>query len=155
MPSTYLTQSGFEKLINELDFLRKVKRQEIAALLRESNGGDDFDGDSNPEFDMAKQQQSFIEGRILELETLLSNPGIIDDSSHGDFVDMGSRVKIMENNEEPVSYTIVGPAEASPANGLISFASPLGHSLIGHSAGDEIIVRAPGGIYQVRILEVS
>ena len=155
MPSTYLTRSGFEKLIDELDFLRKVKRQEIAALLRETNGGDGFDGDTNPEFDMAKQQQAFIEGRVLELETLLSNPGIIDDSSHGDFIDMGSRVKIMENNEDPVSYTIVGPVEASPANGLISFASPLGSSLIGHSAGDDVIVKAPGGVYQVRIIEVS
>lgn len=155
MPSTYLTRTGFEKLLNELDFLRKEKRQEIAALLRETNGGDDFDGDTNPKFDMAKQQQAFIEGRIMELEILLSNPGIIDDSSHGDFVDLGSRVKIIENNEEPMSYMIVGPAEASPANGLISFASPLGHSLIGHIAGDEVIVKAPGGIYKVHILEVS
>lgn len=154
MPSTYLTISGIEKLEGELEYLRNVKRQEISSLLRDTNGGDDFDGDTDPEFEIVKQQQAFIEGRIQELETLLSNPIIIEDSSHGDFVEMGSRVRIMENDEEPVTYTIVGPAEASPANGLISFASPLGHSLIGHIAGDEVIVNAPGGIYLVRILEV-
>jgi transcription elongation factor GreA len=104
---------------------------------------------------MAKNQQAFIEGRIQELEILLSNPEIIDQHQHGDIVDIGSRVTISEIDGSSVSYTIVGPAEASPANGLISFASPLGDSLIGHLAGDEVIVKAPGGVYQVRIIEVS
>lgn len=155
MPSSYLTRSGLEKLQTELDFLRNVKRQEIAAILRESTAGNEIDGDMDTEFAMAKFQQSFIEGRIQELESLLSDPDIIDQHLHGDIVEIGSRVKIEENNEAPLTYTIVGPAEASPANGMISFASPLGSALIGHSAGDEIIVKAPGGVYQVRILEVS
>jgi transcription elongation factor GreA len=155
VPSTYLTLSGFEKLQSELDYLRKVKRSEIAALLQDSNGWEKSDGESESEFDMAKNQQAFIEGRILELESLLSNPSIIDDHFHGDFIDIGSRVKIVENDEEPVSYTIVGPAEASPTNGLISYASPLGSALIGHRPGEEVIVRAPGGIYKVQILVVS
>jgi transcription elongation factor GreA len=155
VPSTYLTSLGFQKLLNELDYLRKVKRQEIAALLSETNGGDDFDGDTNPEFDIVKQQQAFIEGRILDLEVLLSNPDIIEDFKHSEYVDIGSLVTIIEQGEEPVAYTIVGPAEASPADGLISFASPLGHALIGHIKGDEVVVNAPGGMYQVSILEVS
>lgn len=155
MPSTYLTLSGFEKLQSELEYLRKVKREEIAALLRESNGGQEIDGDSDPEFDMAKQQQAFIEGRIQDLETLLSNPFIIDQEMHGEIVEIGSRVTISENGGIPVSYTIVGPVEASPVHGLISFASPLGSSLIGHSAGDEVVVKAPGGIYPIHILEVT
>jgi transcription elongation factor GreA len=152
MPTTYLTSSGFEKLLVELEYLRKVKRPEIAALRRESNGSNENDGDTDPEFAMAKNQQAFIEGRIQELEILLSNPEIIDQHQH---VDIGSRVTISEIDGSSVSYTIVGPAEASPANGLISFASPLGDSLIGHLAGDEVIVKAPGGVYQVRIIEVS
>lgn len=155
MPPTYLTLSGFQKLQSELDYLRKVKRQEIAALLRDSNGGYEIDGDSDPEFEMAKQQQAFIEGRIQDLETLLSNPIIIDQGMHGEIIDIGSRVTISENGGTPVTYTIVGPVEASPAHGLISFASPLGNSLIGHSAGDEVVVKAPGGVYPVHILDVS
>jgi transcription elongation factor GreA len=104
---------------------------------------------------MAKHQQAFIEGRIQELEVLLSNPGIIDDFSHGDFIEIGSKVTVSENGEEPVTYMIVGPVEASPSKGLISFISPFGNSLLGHTAGDEVIINAPGGMYQVRILEVS
>jgi transcription elongation factor GreA len=155
MPSTYLTTSGYEKLQNELEYLRKVKRPEIAALLQATNGWDQSDGDSDPEFDMAKHQQAFIEGRIQELETLLSNPGIIDDFLHGDFVEIGSKVTVSENGGEPVTYTIVGPVEASPSKGLISFMSPFGNSLLGHFAGDEVTINAPGGMYQVQILEVS
>jgi transcription elongation factor GreA len=154
MPSTYLTASGIEKLELELDYLRNVKRKEIADLLRDSIGGDEFDGDSDPEFDMAKQQQAFIEGRIMELEFMLSNPSIIETQYHGDYVDIGSRVLIMENYQEPVQYTIVGPAEASPPDGLISFASPLGSALIGHRKGDDVIVKAPGGVYTVKLLEI-
>ena len=155
MPSTYLTLSGYEKLQSELEHLRKVKRQEIAVLLRESNGGNENDGDPDPEFSIVKEQQAFIEGRIQELEALLSNPGIIDHYLHSDHVDIGSRVTISEHGGEPVSYTIVGPVEASPVRGLVSFASPLGKSLIGHTAGDEVVVTAPGGVYPVRILDVS
>ena len=155
MPSTYLTTSGYKKLQNELEYLRNIKRPEIAALLRATNGWDQSDGDSDPEFDMAKHQQAFIEGRIQELEALLSNPGIIDDFLHGEYVEIGSKVTISENGEEPVTYTIVGPVEASPAEGLISFMSPFANSLLGHSAGDEVTINAPGGAYLVRILEVS
>lgn len=155
MPSTYITLSGLEKLRSELEYLRNVKRPEIASYLHDSNGGDDFDGDTSPELDLARQQQAFIEGRILELEILLSDPNIIDNHIHGETVDIGSRVTISEGNEEPVSYTIVGPVEAAPVHGLISFASPLGHALMGHRAGDDVLVNSPGGIYQVRIINVE
>jgi transcription elongation factor GreA len=155
MPSTYLTKSGFERLFGELEFLKRVKRQEIAYSLRESNGGNDTDGDISPEYSLAREKQAFIEGRILELETLLSDPDIIDNRLHGDSVDIGSRVTISENNEKPVTYTIVGPVEASPAHGLISFASPLGNALIGRRSGEDVVVNSPGGIYQVHIIEVK
>jgi transcription elongation factor GreA len=155
MPSTYITLSGLEKLRSELEYLRNVKRPEIASYLHDSNGGDDFDGDTSPELDLARQQQAFIEGRILELEILLSDPNIIDNHIHGETVDIGSRVTISEGNEDPVSYTIVGPVEAAPVHGLISFASPLGHALMGHRAGDDVLVNSPGGIYQVRIINVE
>lgn len=155
MPSTYVTLSGLEKLRSELEYLRKVKRPEIASYLHDSNGGDDFDGDTSPELDLARQQQAFIEGRILELEILLSDPKLIDDHVHGETVDIGSRVTISEGKEEPVSYTIVGPVEASPVHGLISFASPLGHALMGHRSGDDVVVNSPGGVYQVHIINVE
>ena len=155
MPPTYLTLSGYEKLKNELEYLRRVKREEVAALLRDSNGGNEIDGDTDPEFAMAKEQQAFIEGRIQDLESLLSNPIIIDNQNHGDMVEIGSKVTISENGDDPVSYTIVGPAEAAPVQGLISFASPLGSALLGHSVGDEVVVKAPVGVYPVHILEVS
>jgi len=155
MPSTYLTLSGYEKLYGELDYLRRIKRQEIAALLRDSTGGYEIDGDSDPEFELAKEQQAFIEGRIQELEILLSNPDIIDHHLHGDMVEIGSQVMLSENEDSPVSYTIVGPVEASPVQGLISYESPLGSALIGHRPGDDVVVKAPGGIYMVKILEVS
>ena len=103
MPSTYLTTAGYEKLQNELEYLRNVKRPEIAALLRATNAWDQSDGDSDPEFDMAKHQQAFIEGRIQELEALLSNPGIIDEYLHGDFVEIGSKVTVSENDGKPVT----------------------------------------------------
>ena len=155
MPSAYLTLSGIEKLQNELEYLRRVKRPEIAGLLRDTNSWDQSDGDSDPEFDMAKHQQAFIEGRIQEIEILLSNPSIIDEYLHGDIVEIGSKVTISENGGESVTYTIVGPVEASPSKGLISFASPFGKSLLGRSKGDEVTIKAPGGEYQVRIIEVS
>ncbi len=155
MPPTYLTSSGYEKLLGELEYLRNVKRQEIAALLRESNSGNENDGDTDPEFAMAKEQQAFIEGRIQDLEILLSNPIIIENQENGGVIEIGSKVMISENGDEPISYTIVGPVEAAPVRGLISFASPLGSALIGHKVGDDVLIRAPGGVYPVHILNVS
>ena len=155
MAITYLTNSGVEKLKSELDYLRNVKRFEIAALLKETHGTYEFDGDNDPEFAMFKDQQAFIEGRIYELEVLLSNPIIIDQNHHSEVVEIGSQVMISENDELPVKYLIVGPTEADPVNGLISFASPLGSAMLGHRAGDDILVRSPGGLYTVKILEIS
>ena len=155
MPSSYLTITGIEKLQTELDYLRKVKRPEIANLLRESNRSYEFDGDGDPEFSMLKDQQAFIEGRIQELENVLSDPIIIEKFHHSEFVEIGSQVTISENEEGPVDYTIVGPAEAAPVHGLISFLSPLGSALLGHHVGDEVMVRSPGGIYTVKILHIS
>ncbi|UCE00861.1 MAG: transcription elongation factor GreA [Chloroflexota bacterium] len=154
MPSSYLTLSGYKKLLSELEYLRTIKRPEIAALLRDSVGNNEIDGDIDPDFVMAKDQQAFIEGRIQELETLLSDPDIIDYHQHSNIVEIGSRVTISELGNEPVSYTIVGPVEAAPEKGLISFASPLGSALIGRSVGDEVVIKSPGGIYTVSLLEV-
>lgn len=155
MPSSYLTTTGVEKLQTELDYLRKVKRVEIATLLRESDSSYEYDGDGDPEFSMLKDQQAFIEGRILDLENLLSDPIIIEKFHHSEFVEIGTQVTISENDELPVEYTIVGPAEADPVHRLISFLSPLGSALLGHRGGDDVVVRSPGGIYAVKILHIS
>jgi transcription elongation factor GreA len=155
MPSSYLTVSGIDKLQTELDYLRNVKRLEIANLLRESNGSYEFEGDGDPEFAMLKDQQAFIEGRILELENLLSDPVIIDKFHHSEIVELGTQLTISENEEAPADYLIVGPVEADPVHGLISFLSPLGSALLGHHVGDEVMVSSPGGIYTVKILHIS
>lgn len=155
MPSSYLTVTGVDKLQTELDYLRKVKRLEIANHLRESNGSNEVEGDGDPEFAILKDQQAFIEGRILELENLLSDPVIIEKYHHSEFVEIGTRVTISENEEVPAEYTIVGPVEADPVHGLISFLSPLGSALLGHHVGDEVMVSSPGGIYTVKILQIS
>jgi transcription elongation factor GreA len=155
MSVSYLTQAGVEKLQKELEYLRNVKRVEVAALLQDSAGSYEIDGEGDPEFTIAKEQQAFIEGRIQEIEILLSNPVIIDRSQQSDLVDIGSQVTISESGEEPVTYTIVGPVEAAPTQGLISFASPLGSALLGRHSGEEVMVRSPGGIYTVKILAIS
>lgn len=135
--------------------MRKEQGQEMTAPVRETIGGFEHDADVDPDFAADKEQQAFVEGRTQVLELFTANLDIIDRYRHGDIVDIGSRVKISEHGGSPVSYTIVGPLEASPVHGLISFISPLGGSLIGHSAGEEVIVKAPGGFYPVRIIEVS
>lgn len=155
MPSNYLSLFGYERLQGELAYLRKLKHQETAARLRTSKVRSWNDGDPISDFAMVKEQQASLESRIQDLEFLLSNSKFIEYQSHGDMVEIGSKVTISEHGGDPVSYTIVGPIEAAPVRGLISFTSPLGSSLMGRSAGDEVIVEAPGGVYPVRILEVS
>ena len=153
MPSSYLTREGFERLQQELDYLRKVKRIEVADRLRDAL--EDGELIENAELEAAKNEQSFVEGRIKELEILLSNAHLIDESSKTDMIQVGSKVKVQEEGEDPEEFVIVGAAEADPRLGRISNESPLGKALLNHKAGDRVNVEAPGGSFEIEILSVG
>ena len=155
MTKTYLTQAGYDKLQEELDYLRKDRRQEVADRLHEAMSDGDAGIDNDAEVDAAKNEQAFVEGRIRELEIILSNARIIEEGVKMDNVDIGAKVTIQENGTPPEEYTIVGAAEADPVNGRISNESPLGKALIGHSAGDEVVVQAPNGSFTVKVLKLG
>jgi transcription elongation factor GreA len=153
MPPSYLTRHGYQKLQEELDHLRNVKRQEVAQRLHEAMEGGELIEDA--EYEAAKNEQAFVEGRILELEMLLANARIIDEGGHRDIVQVAAKVTIQEGENPAETYTIVGPAEANPREGRISNESPLGRALMDHRAGDQVKVDAPGGSFYVKILKVE
>jgi len=155
MATAYLTQEGYDKLQEELDFLITVRRQEIANRLREALEDGDAGIDADAECDAARNEQAFVEGRIREIETILSNFEIIDDNGKNDIVEVGAKVTIQEEDMEPEVYTIVGAVETNPKNGRISNESPLGRALLGHSAGENVTVKAPNGEFTVTILKVE
>lgn len=153
MPPSYLTRHGYQKLQEELEYLRTVKRQEVAQRLHEAMEGGELIEDA--EYEAAKNEQAFVEGRIQELEILLANARIIDEGGHRDVVQVAAKVTIQEDNNDPEQYTIVGPAEANPREGRISNESPLGRALLDHRAGDLVKVDAPGGSFYVKVLKVE
>jgi transcription elongation factor GreA len=155
MTKTYLTQAGYDKLQADLDHLRTVRRQEVAARLHEAMADGDAGIDNDAEVDAAKNEQAFVEGRIRELEMILSNARIIDETRVLDTVEVGAKVEIQEDSTPPEKYTIVGAAEADPTNGYVSNESPLGKALMGHKAGETVTVKAPNGEFTVTILKVK
>lgn len=154
MATQFLTEEGYRKLQDELEYLRTEKRDEIARRLHEAQeeGGDLIE---NAEYEAAKNEQAFVEGRIKELEILLATAKIIEDTRMHDSVEIGSRVQIQEEGCEPETYIIVGAAEANPLEGKISNESPLGKALLNHKAGDSVQVDAPAGTFIVKILSIS
>jgi transcription elongation factor GreA len=153
MPTTYLTRHGFEKLQEELEHLRNEKRKEVADRLHEAMEGGELIEDA--EYEAAKNEQAFVEGRIQELEMILANARIVDETGKREVVQVGAHVTIQEDANDPETYTIVGPAEANPREGYISNESPLGRALMDHRTGDKVRVDAPGGAFQVQILKVE
>jgi len=155
MLTAYLTPEGYNKLQEELDYLRTVRRQEVANRLREALEDGDAGIDADAECDAARNEQAFVEGRIREIETILSNAKMIEDNGRNDVVEVGAKVTIQEEGMAPEIYTIVGAVEANPHNGRISNESPLGRALLGHAAGDHVKVKAPNGEFSVTILKVE
>ncbi len=149
----YLTREGYAKLEEELNYLRTVRRQEVARRLHEALAEGDIL--ENAELEAARNEQAFVEGRILELEELLRRAEIIEEEASDGIVRVGSWVTIVEGDGPPETYHIVGPAEASPSEGKISYESPLGKALMGHRVGDEVTVNAPGGTLTFRIVEIK
>jgi transcription elongation factor GreA len=155
MPTNFLTREGFEKLQDELDYLRTVKRQEVADRLHEAMEGGELI--ENAEYEAAKNEQAFVEGRIQELEILLATARVIEEDKRvkADTIQVGSTVTIQEDGYEEETYTIVGAAEANPREGKISNESPIGKAILNHRAGEEVQVETPDGSYTVRIVKIG
>ena len=152
--NSFLTREGYQKLQEELEHLRTTKREEIAARLREAADGEDLI--ENAEYEAAKNEQAFVEGRIKDLELLLATAKIIEEPRASESVQVGSKVTIQEvGSKSKDVYEIVGAAEANPTMGHISNESPLGKALLGHKTGDVVTVEAPENKYQVKIVELA
>lgn len=153
MPTSFLTREGYQKLQEELDLLRSVKRQEIANRLHEAMEGGELI--ENAEYEAAKNEQAFVEGRIKELEVLLATARVISEADKTEVVQVGARVTIKIENDNPEIYSIVGVAEANPRAGRISNESPLGKALLNKKVGDRIQVDAPAGAFSVEVLKIE
>ena len=147
----YLTAEGLEKLKAELSNLVTVERPRVAARIHDAK----LDGDitENAEYEDAKQEQSFLEGRIATLEAQLKNAEVIE-GGNGDKVGIGSKV-VIKGDEGEETFVIVGSAEAAPREGRISNESPVGVALMGHKKGDKVTVQAPAGPVSYTVVRVS
>lgn len=155
MTVSYLTRQGYDKLQEELEYLRTVRRKEVADRLHEALEGGDLGVDPDAEYEAAKNEQAFVEGRIKELEILLSNAKVVDAPEKADVVQVGAKVTVQEGDFEPEEYVIVGAAEANPREGRVSNESPLGKALLGHKAGDVVKVEAPAGSFTVKVIKLG
>ena len=150
-----LTSEGLEKLEKELEYLKTVKRQEVAAEIKVALGYGDLS--ENSEYDEAKNKQAQMEIRIVEIETMLKNAKVIDEADIStETVSVGCTVKLYDVEfEEEIEYNIVGSTEADPSNGKISDESPVGAALLGKAVGDEVEVPTPAGSIQLKVLEIN
>jgi transcription elongation factor GreA len=149
----FLTPEGYEKLEEELNYLKTVRRPEVAHAIHDAK----MDGDvsENAGYEEAKRQQAFLEGRIITIQAMLQNAVIIESNGPSDTVVLGSQVTVVEEGFEPEKYTIVGSAEANPGDGRISNESPLGKALMGHRVGDKVAFATPGGPVEMEILGIE
>ena len=150
---TLLTVEGREKLEAELEYLITVRRSEVAEAIRQAK--EEGDITENSAYDEAKEAQAFLEGRIRTLQNMLRHVEIIDQNGGSDTVQIGSQVTIVEGENEPETYTIVGSAEVDPSNGRISNVSPLGKALLDRRLGDEVEVQAPAGTLRFVIQNIA
>jgi transcription elongation factor GreA len=150
-----LTQEGLKKLEEELENLKSVKRREVAERIKVAIGYGDIS--ENSEYEDAKNEQAFIEGRIITLEKMLRNARIINnDDIDTDTVSIGATVSVQDLEfGDVVEYTIVGTAESDPLNNKISNESPVGKTILGKKVGATVEVNVPAGIIQYKILEIK
>ena len=153
-----LTPEGLAKLQEEYEQMRTVGREEVADRLhRAFEDGQDDDFVDNAELEAARNEQAFLEGRIQELEDILSNYEIISENDMDpDTVNIGDRVTVVEDGyEEEERYHLVGAAEADPVEGRISNESPLGRALLGAKVDDVVTFEAPGGLTSFRVVKIN
>ncbi|MDA8351751.1 MAG: transcription elongation factor GreA [Firmicutes bacterium] len=150
-----LTEEGLAKVKEELETFRTKRRQEVAERLKEAIAQGDLS--ENAEYDAAKEEQAFVESRIVTLENMVRNAKIIDqDTQNKHFISVGAKVTIKEMPDgEEETYTIVGSAESDPLSGKISNESPIGAELIGKREGEIVEVPAPAGPIQFKIVSIN
>lgn len=149
-----MTLAGKQKLEDELDLLKNVKRKEVVERIKVARDFGDLS--ENSEYDSAKEDQAFVEGRISLLESMIRNAVIIEEEDNNDTVSLGKTVTFIEVPDgEEETYTIVGSAEADPLEGLISNDSPIARGLLGRTIGDNVKILTPGGEMDVKIVAIS
>lgn len=149
-----MTLAGKQKLEDELDLLKNVKRKEVVERIKVARDFGDLS--ENSEYDSAKEDQAFVEGRISLLESMIRNAVIIEEEDNNDTVSLGKTVTFIEVPDgEEETYTIVGSAEADPLEGLISNDSPIARGLLGRTIGDKVKILTPGGEMDVKIVAIS
>jgi transcription elongation factor GreA len=150
-----MTKDGLERLEKELEQLRNVRRPEVAERIHAAK--ELASAQNNAEYEEAKNEQAFVEGRIMTLEHLLQNATVIDEEAahHANRIQLGSKVSLDSNDGKTMEYTIVGPAEARPTEGLISHESPVGKALIGKRVGDEVQVSVPKGVLKLTVKSIG
>ena len=150
-----LTYEGLQKLEQELENLKTVRRREVAERIKQALSFGDLS--ENSEYDEAKNEQAYVEGRIVQLENMLKNAKVIDeDEVKTDAVSIGSKVKVLDKEyDEEVEYHIVGSTEADPSKYKISYESPVGKALIGKKKGTLVEVDVPDGTIKFKILEIN
>jgi transcription elongation factor GreA len=150
-----LTKDGLAKLEQELDHLKTVRRPQVAERIHQAK--ELASTQNNAEYDDAKNEQAFVEGRILTIEKLIQNSSVIDEEEahHANRVQIGSNVTVVGGDGKEEKYTIVGTAEADPKTGKISNESPVGRALLGKRVGDEVQVSVPKGITRFTVSSIS
>ena len=148
-----ITQEGLAKLKSELEELLSVRRREVAGKIKRARemGGTE----NNAEYDDAKNEQAFVEGRILTLENIVKNAAVIESPALPGVVELGNKVLIQNQDGKIEQFTIVGSAEANPVDGKISNESPVGQALLDRKVGDEVEVPTPAGLLKLTIIEVT
>ena len=154
---SFLTPEGYDKLKAELEYLKTVRRREVAQKIR--NAKEDGDISDNAGYEQAKEEQAFLEGRIMTLERVVQTASIIEETGPVDQVRLGSRVTVIEIEGErrnpAETFRIVGSTEADPFNGSISNESPLGKALIGRGIGENVAVSTPGGQARFKVVSIG
>jgi transcription elongation factor GreA len=149
-----LTAEGLKKLQDELDDLKTVHRREVNDRIRQAKEFGDLS--ENAEYEDAKQEQAFVEGRVLKIEAMLRNVRIIDGSEYSDDeVHLGAEVKLKDENGNAFHFSIVGSTESDPPNHRLSNESPLGIALIGRKTGETVDVKTPRGNTRYTIENIS
>jgi len=152
--ASYLTQQGLQRLQAELVTLKGPSREQLALRLRAAIEQGDLS--ENADYTAAKEEQGFLEGRIQELEHLLSNVIIIDNVKKNlEEIGIGDYITIQEGTYPAEKYHLVGPKEADPGNGNISHESPIGKALMGHRVGEEVIADTPGGSIRLKVIKIE
>ena len=152
---TTVSSEGLRKLQEELEYLKTTKRKEVAEAIKVARGFGDLS--ENSEYDEAKNEQGLVEARIAEIEAMLKNVKVIDESNIAtDMVNVGNIVKVYDETfKEEIEYTIVGSSEANPMENKISDESPIGKALIGAEIGEVVKAETPGGETVMKVLEIS